>query len=235
MGDVIEFKPKGTADAAGDARNDAGDASDVSRLEVSAHKCEGVHGHAVHPDLLPALGPVRVIPPLPGAEAPWLLGFDSAKGPVPLGRILWFGDMEPGSEDVDDDGREFCTMTEHDNPPGELESFVRAHVGTTHRALARPEPLPVEAYMLDNVFTYHAPRPDQLPRYNVLRQKAKEFVQLMLQITPMCLDQQEAIKHVRSAVMFANAAIALESVPALTDSERAAATHLLQEVGPSAE
>ena len=61
-----------------------------------------------------------------------------------------------------------------------------------------------------HMFTYHAPKPDHVPKYQELRKAAEEFAQTILRVTPSCPDQTVAIRKVREAVMTANAAIALE-------------------------
>lgn len=68
----------------------------------------------------------------------------------------------------------------------------------------------VGAHNLDDVFTYHAPTgPEQLERYQRLRDAAKAFAVAILDSTPPSADQQAALRKVREAVMTANAAIAL--------------------------
>jgi hypothetical protein len=62
---------------------------------------------------------------------------------------------------------------------------------------------------LEKEFTYHSPRLDQIPKYNQLREKAKEFAMLILELTPSSADQSAAIRKIREAVMTANAAIAI--------------------------
>jgi hypothetical protein len=62
---------------------------------------------------------------------------------------------------------------------------------------------------LENIFTYHAPRADQLPRYQELRDAGKAFAQL---ITDKCPDSRErslALTRIQEAVQMANAAIAI--------------------------
>jgi hypothetical protein len=62
---------------------------------------------------------------------------------------------------------------------------------------------------LDNIFCYHAPKADQLPRYEKLRAAGKALAQEILDCTPPSADQSAAIRKVREAVMTANAAIAI--------------------------
>lgn len=70
--------------------------------------------------------------------------------------------------------------------------------------------MPVTKDNVADVFTYHAPSPDQQVVYEKLRSSAREFTHAILELTPTCADQQAAIRLVREAVMTANAAIALE-------------------------
>lgn len=70
--------------------------------------------------------------------------------------------------------------------------------------------MPVLHRDLDHVFTYHPPHGDQVEKYQKLRAAAREFAQVILDETPACADQQAAIRHVREAMMTANAAVALD-------------------------
>jgi len=63
---------------------------------------------------------------------------------------------------------------------------------------------------INNIFTYHPPRPEQLPKYEAIRAKAKELGQVIVENTPACADQAASIRLLREAVMTANAAIALD-------------------------
>lgn len=63
---------------------------------------------------------------------------------------------------------------------------------------------------LDNWFTYHAPKTGQTVNYVAIRDKAKEFAELIVKNTPSCADQTAAIRKIREAVMTANAAIACD-------------------------
>ena len=64
--------------------------------------------------------------------------------------------------------------------------------------------------MLDTMFTYHPPHGDQPARYQALREAGRAMAEVLLRCTPVGLDQAAALEHVRAAVMFGNAAIALE-------------------------
>ncbi|MGB8887117.1 MAG: hypothetical protein WCC87_10370 [Candidatus Korobacteraceae bacterium] len=63
---------------------------------------------------------------------------------------------------------------------------------------------------LDNIFSHHAPKGDQVDRYQELRLAGKQFAKMIERHTPPGADQAAAIRKVREAVMTANAAIALD-------------------------
>ncbi len=62
---------------------------------------------------------------------------------------------------------------------------------------------------LDNTFTYHAPNPDQPPRYVALREKAKEFAEMIVKYCPSGQDRDEAMQHLKLTIMCANMSIAI--------------------------
>lgn len=64
--------------------------------------------------------------------------------------------------------------------------------------------------VLDDLFTYHAPKPGQPERYNIIRKAAREFAQVIVDNTICGPDQSAAIRELRLCVMTANASIALE-------------------------
>lgn len=61
---------------------------------------------------------------------------------------------------------------------------------------------------LDNWFSYHAPTPEQLASYDVIRKTAKVFAKLINTECPESADKTAAIRKLRECVMTANAAIA---------------------------
>lgn len=63
---------------------------------------------------------------------------------------------------------------------------------------------------IENWFSYHAPRPDQLLQYDAIRKAGKVFAKVINDNAPECADKTAAIRKVREAVMTANAAIACE-------------------------
>lgn len=63
--------------------------------------------------------------------------------------------------------------------------------------------------ILLNTFTYHAPKGDQTERYSQIRQQGLLLAQIIVACCPPSADTTAAIRHVREAVMTANASIAL--------------------------
>lgn len=61
---------------------------------------------------------------------------------------------------------------------------------------------------LDNLFTYHAPKTDQIARYATIRQAGKDFAKLIRDNCPPSADRSVAIRKIREVVMNANASIA---------------------------
>jgi len=72
---------------------------------------------------------------------------------------------------------------------------------------------------VENIFMYHEPRLDQIPRYEAIRAAAKDFANVLIASTPVCADQNAAIRLLRESVMTANAAIALEPEPEATEAD----------------
>ena len=63
---------------------------------------------------------------------------------------------------------------------------------------------------LDNWFTYHPPAGGQVEAYQRLRDAARVFADVVVELTPPSADQTAAVRKIREAVMTANAAIACE-------------------------
>jgi len=61
---------------------------------------------------------------------------------------------------------------------------------------------------LENRFTYHAPKGDQVERYALLRSEGLFMAQMIADKTPASREQSLALTHLEEAVMWANAAIA---------------------------
>ena len=65
---------------------------------------------------------------------------------------------------------------------------------------------------LREIFTYHPPTPHSGPKFENLRAAAKHFAEVVLLNVPRGADRTCAIRHIRDAVMTANAAIALNGL-----------------------
>ena len=61
---------------------------------------------------------------------------------------------------------------------------------------------------LENWFTYHSPKPEQLPKFEAIRNAGMNLAEIILENTLPSADQTAAIRKVREAVMTANASIA---------------------------
>jgi len=65
---------------------------------------------------------------------------------------------------------------------------------------------------LNNWFTYHSPTPEQLPKYQAIREAGLNLAKVIVENTPASPDQSAAIRKVREACMTANAAEACGGV-----------------------
>lgn len=63
--------------------------------------------------------------------------------------------------------------------------------------------------VLRELFRYHQPTQQQLPRYQAVRTEMKNCAEVIVQNTQDCEDRKQAILHLRLAMMLANSAIAL--------------------------
>ena len=61
---------------------------------------------------------------------------------------------------------------------------------------------------IENWFKYHAPSREQVSRYTVLREVAKNFAEVINEECPDSCEKDLAMDKLREAVMWANAAIA---------------------------
>ena len=69
--------------------------------------------------------------------------------------------------------------------------------------------MPVTTLNVADVFTYHAPTPEQIIALGAVRESAKGLANVLLANVPQSADQQAAIRLLREAVMTANAGIVL--------------------------
>ena len=65
---------------------------------------------------------------------------------------------------------------------------------------------------IENRFTYHPPQPDQIPKFEQLRNKAKELALLVEELVPDSREKSLALTKIEESNMWANAAIARSTV-----------------------
>ena len=70
--------------------------------------------------------------------------------------------------------------------------------------------MPFTREQLIDLFTYHAPTPDQVEHYQAIRTAALEMATVLVEHTPASADQTVAIRKLRECIHIANASIALE-------------------------
>ncbi len=73
-------------------------------------------------------------------------------------------------------------------------------------------PLMTEAQTLAELFKYHPPTAETLPKFAAINQAAKNFAEVVLQNCPGSADRSAAIRLIRDARMTANAAVALNGL-----------------------
>jgi hypothetical protein len=62
--------------------------------------------------------------------------------------------------------------------------------------------------MINDSFTYHPPKPDQIPRYTALREQYRQTALMVAKYTPPGRERATALTQLQLSVMLANAAIA---------------------------
>lgn len=63
---------------------------------------------------------------------------------------------------------------------------------------------------IEDIFTYHAPDEEKKKKHEMARGAVKNVAHLFNNSLPECREKSLALTHLQSAVMFANAAIAME-------------------------
>lgn len=66
--------------------------------------------------------------------------------------------------------------------------------------------------ILHELFSYHPPTSDTLPKFQAINQAAKNFAEVVLQNCPSSADRSAAIRLIRDARMTANASVALNGL-----------------------
>lgn len=63
---------------------------------------------------------------------------------------------------------------------------------------------------LKYLFTYHAPTDAEILKLKMVRESGLEFARNIMAACPRCADRSAAIRHLREAIMTANASIVLD-------------------------
>lgn len=72
----------------------------------------------------------------------------------------------------------------------------------------------IDQHEMDRRFSYHPPTDGvQAAKYAQIRQKAREFAELVLELTPPSREQSVALTEIETAVFWANAGIARQGKP----------------------
>ena len=69
-----------------------------------------------------------------------------------------------------------------------------------------------EAVKLEELFSYHAPTPEDIAKYEALRTATKGLVREILTVCQPSADRSAAIRLIREGLMTANASIALKGL-----------------------
>lgn len=70
-----------------------------------------------------------------------------------------------------------------------------------------------EKTYLDTAFTYHAPSPDQIKRFPLIRAAGRNLAETILRNCPDSVERLNALNRIEEAIMWANAAIARKETP----------------------
>ena len=81
---------------------------------------------------------------------------------------------------------------------------------------------------LDNIYTYHSPKPGQPETYQAIREKAKELASLIEEVCPESREKSIAHTRIEEAVMWANASIARNEDHPVEEEEEDEETKLLE-------
>lgn len=61
---------------------------------------------------------------------------------------------------------------------------------------------------INNNFTYHTPTPESIPKFDIIREKARELAHLLDDVCPESREKSIALTKLEESVFWANASIA---------------------------
>ncbi len=92
--------------------------------------------------------------------------------------------------------------------PSGTELFLRLKEGQPPLPAPRYHPDAKTEERIQNDYRYHPPKPDQLPRYEMIRSAARGMAWLLACNCPVSRELSVALTHLEQVVMMSNAAIA---------------------------
>lgn len=106
-----------------------------------------------------------------------------------------------------------CEKTQAPPTPFDLEQRLqKEHPEKYYGTAACNERLRTDAEILAELFRYHPPTDETLPKFAAINQAAKNFAEVVLQNCPRGNDRSGAIQCIRTARMVANASIGLNGL-----------------------
>jgi hypothetical protein len=101
-------------------------------------------------------------------------------------------------------------------PPDRVNRALENELHEKHRVYATDvaeaaQPMS-DSDILAQLFQYHPPNANTLPKYAAINQAAKNFAEIVLSNCPRSADRSAAIRLIRDARMTANASVALNGL-----------------------
>lgn len=69
----------------------------------------------------------------------------------------------------------------------------------------------IEKELIKNRFTYHSPKPKNVPKFEKIREAARDMAVLLVDLCPTSPELTEALNKLDETVMYANASISRHS------------------------
>src|SRR3970282_860918 len=88
-----------------------------------------------------------------------------------------------------------------------IEEQLPESVKTKGGAMTHPYITEEDSKRIEKDCTSHPPKPDQVPRYNLIRDRARTFAFRIVENCPPSRERSLALTHLEEAVMRSNAAI----------------------------
>jgi hypothetical protein len=105
-----------------------------------------------------------------------------------------------------------CEKTQAPPTPFGLDQGEPINTYATKSCYGSAVAQPSDEYIVAELFRYHAPNLETIPKYAAINLAAKHFAELILQNCPRGKDRTRAIEKLRDARMLANASISLNGL-----------------------